>query len=194
MGTDRPVRLGNSRTHRTTTKGPLEGRTLRPHPLKEIMGPGMHSRPHPATSIGILMQGNGAELETCEKTETLPCDEDRKFTLTVLCPQPLGQGLALSSGSDEQKRLPGLHGVPAQGQGITCGSPTEGAIRLKEQGQARGQKPAWRRGDGALAPCRPRWRCGVQTRELGPALNPSIHTPGAGRRQMHSPARALPQH
>lgn len=156
----------------------------------------MHPRPHPATSTGILIQRNGAELETCEKTENLPCDEDRKFIFTFLYPHPLGQGLALSSGcldgwidgwmgeqhtpgSDEQKRLPGLHGVPAEGLGITCGSPTEGAVRLKEQGQARGQKPAGRRGGGALAPCRPKVEMGRSNVGAGAGTEPQYpHTWG----------------
>lgn len=53
------------------------------------MGSRIHPIPNPSTRIGILIQGEGVELETYNKTEISPC--------TRLHPQPLDQSLALSS-------------------------------------------------------------------------------------------------
>lgn len=54
------------------------------------MGPITYPAPDPPIGIGSLIQGKGVELEICKKTENL----HRAF----LYPQPLPQGLALSSG------------------------------------------------------------------------------------------------
>lgn len=59
---------------------------------------GVNPIPNSSTSIGILVQRKGTELEICEKTKNLPCGKDRKFTLHIVMFSTPGTGTALSRG------------------------------------------------------------------------------------------------